>query len=76
MTIVWTMNADVALEFYERCAEREAHTEEQRLVILRELAEEGKMVSVMATERTKEQYVEDLNKNFNVLDVRPGEDHA
>lgn len=63
----WTMTVDTALEFYARCRDRGAKTEEERVKILVELAEEGKMKTVVASNKTKEEYIEDKAKHFNLL---------
>lgn len=67
--IAWTMTADTATEFFKRCHERGANTEPERVKILAELAEEGRMTSVVATNKTKEEYIKDKAKHFNVLKV-------
>lgn len=68
-TIAWTMTAATAMEFFRRCQERGAKTEPERANILAELAEEGKMKSVVLTSKTKEEYIADKAKHFNVLKV-------
>ncbi len=69
--IIFTMTYEVAEEFYARCKKRKAETEEERTAILVEMAREGLLMGVSQTERTREEYVEDLSKEFNVLDVKP-----
>lgn len=65
------MTVDTALEFYKRCNEQNADTEEKRMDILTALAREGRMESVIATGRSKDQVVEDLKKNYgNILHVK------
>lgn len=72
-TLVWTMDVDTALEFYRRCIERNAETEDERLKILTDLAEEGRMKSVVATSKTKEEYIQDKAKHFRVLRIKKNE---
>ena len=68
------MSSDVAVEFWKRVVERKADTEKERVAILLELTEEGKMDAVSETQRTKEEYVEDLKKEFDVWDTTKGND--
>lgn len=74
--IAWTMNVDTALEFYKRCIERNAKTEREKVAILTELAQEGRMASVVATNKTREEYVEDKAKHFRVLKITKKDDNA
>lgn len=70
--LMFEMTLEVAEEFYRRCQERKAETEEARTLILVELAEEGRMKSVIETKRTADQVVKDMAKNFGkVLYVSP-----
>ena len=68
-TIVWTMTADTAMEFFQRCTDRKAETEDERMAVLVELMEEGKMTSVVATDKSKEEYIQDKAKHFKILEV-------
>lgn len=63
------MDLGIAIEFYRRAKEANANTEEERTAILFDMAEEGLIKRVMQTQRTKEQYIKDLSKNFEVLDL-------
>lgn len=75
MTMIFEMTLDVAEEFYRRCVEKVAETEEERTDILIELAKEGRMNSVIHTERTQEQIIADAAKNFGkVLCVKGDRD--
>jgi len=70
--LMFEMTVDVAKEFYERCMARNALTREEKTAILIELAEEGKMNSVMETSRTPDQVAKDMSKNFGkVLYLKP-----
>lgn len=70
--IMFEMTLEVAQEFYRRCTERKAVTQEERTNILIELAKEGQMKAVMETKRTPEQVAKDLAKNFGkVLFIKP-----
>jgi len=70
MNFMFQMNVDTALEFYTRCREQNAQILEERNKILLQLVEEGRIKSVMATNRTKEQIVSDAAKNYGrVLDL-------
>lgn len=66
-TFAFRMDVDTALEFFERTKERGAETEEERIKILLELANEGKMKNIIMTSRTKEQIIEDYEKHYNIL---------
>lgn len=65
--LMWEMNLDVLEEFYRRSIERNAESEKEKMDILLELAEEGRMNRVTATKRSKEQIIADLKKNFNAV---------
>ena len=69
-TVAWTMTADTAMEFFRRCQERNANTEEERVKILIELAKEGQMTNATATNKTKKEYIEDKARHFNVMEAR------
>jgi hypothetical protein len=70
MNYMFQMNIDTALEFYIRCREQHAQTLEDRNKILVQLVEEGRIKSVTATNRSKEQIVQDAAKNYgHVLDL-------
>lgn len=72
--IAWTMSVDTALEFYKRCMERNATTEKEKVEILTELAQEGRMQSVTATDKTKDEYIADKAKHFKVLKIEKKEE--
>lgn len=68
--LAFSMTPETAMEFYRRAAEQGAKTEAERVMILCQMAEEGLMTRVVHTDRTKDQYVADLAKNFDILDLR------
>lgn len=68
-TIAWTMTSETAMEFFKRCQARGADTEQERIKILMELAQEGQMTSVVATGKTKDEYIKDKAKHFKILKV-------
>ena len=68
--VAWTMSVDTALEFYRRCIERNAKTEQEKVAILTELAQEGRMTSVTVTNKTKQEFIDDKAKHFKVLEIR------
>jgi hypothetical protein len=78
MNYMFQMSAATALEFWERVIAKKAETLEERNAILLELVHEGRIQSVIATERTKEQIVKDVVKHYgNVLDLtKPDEDNS
>lgn len=68
--IAWTMSVDTALEFYKRCIERKAETEQEKVAILTELAQEGRMKSVVATNKTQEEFINDKSRHFKILHIK------
>lgn len=68
--LVFTMTTEVLIEFYERCKIKKAITEADKVNVLLGMASEGLLDGVAQTSRTKEQYRKDLEKEFNVVDVR------
>lgn len=64
------MTADTAMEFFRRCHERGAKTEQERVDILIELAREGQMTNVVVTNKTRDEYIEDKAKHFKILKVK------
>jgi len=70
MNYMFHMDVDTALEFWQRVIDRKAETLEERNTILMELVEEGRIQSVMSTERTKEQIIQDAAQHYGrVLDL-------
>ncbi len=69
MLFAFTMDIETAMLFYQRADAAGAKTEEERSKLLMQMVEEGLIKNVVATQRTEEQYLADLQKNFNVLDV-------
>ncbi len=72
MLYAFQMDVATAQEFYRRCEEYKADTEKERHAILVQMVHEGLIKGVTATERTKEEYVQDLKRNFSVLDTTEG----
>jgi len=68
-TIAWEMTVEVAMEFYKRCIEQKAETESEKVKVLRQLMEEGKMTRVTTTKKSKEEYIRDKAKHFKILRV-------
>ena len=75
-TTAFEMSAEVACEFFELCEKREAITEVEKIKILTELAEKGKMNRVWQTARPKDQFLDDLSKNYKILRIKPEEDKS
>jgi len=70
MILMFQMDVDTALIFWERVMAANANTEEERQEILKKMCEEGLIKSVVGTNRSKEQIIADLKTNFgNVLDL-------
>jgi hypothetical protein len=74
--IQWIMNAETALIFYERKAALGAVTENECAAILLEMAKEGLIKSVIATERSKEEVIQDLAKNYGSILHLKGDTNA
>lgn len=68
--IAWTMDVETAMEFYKRCMERNATTEPEKVAILTELAQEGRMKSVVGTDKTKEEFINDKSRHFKILYIK------
>lgn len=61
------------MEFFKRCMDRGVTTDKEKAAILLELAQEGKMLSVTATNKTKEEYITDKAKHFKILKIEKKE---
>lgn len=70
----FSMSIETAQEFYRRVQQYEALTEEDRNAILIQMVQEGLITDLTVTERSKEQYISDLAKNFRVLELKKMED--
>jgi len=69
---LFTMNSEAAIVFFEMVRELESWygrpiTEEERVIILAEMAKMGYVDSVMETNRTKEEIIRDSVKNFGKI---------
>lgn len=68
--LAFEMTAEIAEEFFKRVAEQKAETELERTAILVQMAKEGLMNRISYSDRTKQQYVEDISKEFRVLEIK------
>ena len=68
--VLFMMTAETGLLFYERVIKWGAKTPKEKETILKVLAEEGYMKNVVQTNRTREEVVRDLAREFKVLDVK------
>lgn len=66
---VFEMTADVALEFFRRVQLLDVDNEQNREAILFKMGEEGLLKRISATNRTKEDYIKAVSKEFKVLDM-------
>ena len=64
------MDIDTAIEFYKRCIDQKAETEEDKQKILIELSKEGKMDRAYLTNRSKDKVIKDLMKEHKVLHIK------
>lgn len=69
-SIAWMMTADTAMEFFKRCMETGAETEQEKVEILTDLAREGRMTSVTVTGKSREEYIQDKAKHFKILRIK------
>lgn len=65
----FTLSLEALQEFYARCLLFRAETEKERIDVLVEMAQEGWVDAVSQTGRTKEQYINDMSKEFQILDL-------
>lgn len=72
MLYAFTMTLEAAEEFYRRVEQYDAITSADRNAILAQMVQEGLIQGVTATNRSREEYVQDLQKNFSVLDTSEG----
>ncbi len=68
------MTGESAAEFFRRVQLLEEDSEEARTKILMQMGREGLLKRISATNRTKEQYIESLSKEFKILDVTEKKD--
>jgi hypothetical protein len=70
MILMFQLNVETALTFWERVMATNANTEEERQAILLNMCDEGLIKSVVGTNRTKTQIIADFKTNFgDVLDL-------
>ncbi len=67
--LAWEMSVDTALEFYKRCIAQHTETEHEKIVILAQLAKEGKMTSITKTRKSKDDFIADKAKHFKILKI-------
>lgn len=72
MLYAFTMDIAGAEEFYRRCQQYEAITEDDRNAILAQMAHEGLIKGVTVTKRSREEYIHDLERHFKTLDATEG----
>jgi hypothetical protein len=64
------LNLDQAIVFFEICKEMNLNTEEERAKVLSLMAEEGQVERMWTTYRTKEKFMADLARKFEVMHVK------
>lgn len=74
MLFAFTLDSESLDEFFRRVDEYKAESKEDKDAILIQMVQEGIIKDVTVTERSKEQYVKDLSKNFKILQVNKEED--
>lgn len=61
-------------EFWRRAIEQKADTEEERMLILVDMANEGYKISISETSRTDEQIITDLQRHYKDILVLQSDD--
>lgn len=73
-TVLWQMNAETALEFFEEAERRGLTTVLEREQLLIEFAKRKKLQRVWTTKRSKAQFIKDLLKDHKVLNIESKDD--
>jgi len=73
MAMMFYLTPEVAMAFFELCLEKGIDSEKDRTELLWRMAREGKVSSVVQTERTREQILDDLRKHYNILHIKDKE---
>ncbi len=71
---IFEMNGEVAEEFFRRVSLLEEDNEMNREKILFQMGQEGLIKRISSTNRTKEQYIKDISREYKILDVTKHED--
>lgn len=72
--LLFQMDIDTAIEFWERVVKEKANTEEERINILMDLAKQNKLKSISQTNRTHDEIVADYKKHYDdVIDIKKDE---
>lgn len=66
----YQMSLDTAMIFYQLCEELKLNTERDRVSLLDLMAKEKKLQRVWETKRSKEKFIKDLAKHFNVVPIK------
>lgn len=69
---IFEMTVETTCEFYRRVTQLNAVTEEQRTHILFEMVREG-LITGGETSLTKDEFVDVVSQQYNVLDLRENE---
>lgn len=62
-------NVEAAMRFWQVVCEMDYQTEAERTELLVDFAKHGEMKRVWETQRTKEEFIEDMSREHNVLDL-------
>ncbi len=69
--LAFTMSLDQLELFYDICSAVGAKTEQQRVQVALEMANNGHVKNIVKTDMSKEDYIEHLAKHFgNVLELK------
>jgi hypothetical protein len=74
MTIAFNFTVDDALEFFMRCKDANADTEEERLGIIKQMLLEGRKIGAFRTNRSPDEIAKDYAKHGKVLQIKRKED--
>lgn len=61
------LSLETAIMFFSLCQKLDLKTQEEREFLLDQMYKAGALDKVYETDRTKEQFIEDISRNFNVL---------
>lgn len=75
-SFVWLLNADTALEFYDRCLRGEVVTEDEKNEVLLQMYREGLIECLGHTTLSKDEVAAELSKVARVLKIEKRDEKA
>lgn len=70
-TTAFQITPEQGMLFFQICMELNLNTEEERTVLLHELAKHGQVERFWTTKRSKERFLTDLSRHFKILQLKP-----